>query len=71
MNDSHPMLRWAEENGKTVRELAEVAGCSDSHLRNILAGRREAKLSGAKRLSEFSGGAVPMDAFVRTEEARA
>jgi transcriptional regulator with XRE-family HTH domain len=71
MNDSHPMLRWAEENGKTVRELAEVAGCSDSHLRNILAGRREAKLSLAKRLSEFSGGVVPMDAFVRAEEARA
>lgn len=67
------MLRWAGENGKTVKELAEVAGVSDSHLRNILAGRREAKLSVAKRLSEFSGGAVPMDAFLRSdaEEARA
>ena len=67
------MLRWAGENGKTVKELAEIAGVSDSHLRNILAGRREAKLSVAKRLSEFSGGAVPMDAFLRpeAEEARA
>lgn len=71
MADSHPMLRWAEENGKTVGDLAEAAGCSASHMRNIFAGRREASLRMARRLSEFSGGAVPMDAFVLPEEARA
>ncbi|MBN9007281.1 MAG: helix-turn-helix transcriptional regulator [Rhizobiales bacterium] len=73
MNDSHPMAQWAERNGKTVKELAEAARCSDSHMRNILAGRKEASLRAAKRLSELSGGEVPMGAFVlaATEEARA
>lgn len=68
MSDSHPMLRWAAENGKTVKELAAAAGCSDSHMRNIFAGRKEASLRMAARLSEFSGGAVPMAAFLRSEE---
>lgn len=66
------MLRWAGENGKTVKDLAEAAGCSGAHLRNIFAGRREASLLLAKRLSDFSDGAVPMDAFLKpeSEEAR-
>lgn len=67
------MLRWAEENGMTVRQLAEAADCSGAHLRNVFAGRREASLGLAKRLSELSRGKVPMDAFLRpeSEEARA
>jgi hypothetical protein len=73
MSDSHPMLVWAGENGTTVEQMAEAASCSGAHLRNIFAGRKEASLRLAKRLSEFSGGAVPMDAFLRpdTEEAHA
>lgn len=70
-SDSHPMLAWASENGKTIAELATAAGCSDSHLRNIFAGRKEASLGLAKRLSDFTGGVVPMDAFCRPEEVRA
>ena len=68
---SHPMLRWAETNEMTVKQLAEAAECSDAHLRNIFAGRKEASLGLAKRLSEISGGTVPMDAFLKpiAEEA--
>ncbi|ARQ01911.1 helix-turn-helix domain-containing protein [Pseudorhodoplanes sinuspersici] len=69
MTESHPMLRWADENGKTVADMATAGGCSESHLRNIFAGRKEASLGLAKRLSEFSGGVVPMDAFLRPEPA--
>jgi transcriptional regulator with XRE-family HTH domain len=65
------MALWADTNGMTIAQLAEAAGCSDSHLRNIFAGRKEASLGLAKRLSELSGGSVPMDAFLRPEEARA
>ena len=56
----------------TVKQLAEAAKCSDAHLRNIFAGRREASLKTASRLSALSGGAVPMEAFVmpELEEAR-
>lgn len=59
------MLAWAERNGKTVPEVAAAGECSESHLRNIFAGRKEASLGLAKRLSEFSGSEVPMDAFLR------
>jgi hypothetical protein len=56
----------------TVKQLADEADCSDTHLRNIFAGRKDASLSLAKRLSEISGRAVPMDAFLRSEpEVRA
>lgn len=56
----------------TVRQLAEAVGISDAHLRNIFAGRKEASLGLAKRLSEVSEGTVPMDAFLRpvADEAR-
>jgi plasmid maintenance system antidote protein VapI len=68
----HPMLRWAASNDMSVKQIADAADCSDAHLRNICAGRKEASLGLAKRLSEVSGGAVPMDAFLRpvADEAR-
>lgn len=71
MSESHPMVRWADTKGMTVAQLAEAADCSDSHLRNIFAGRKEASLGLAKRLSELSGGEVPMDAFLKPEAAGA
>ncbi|MES5483624.1 hypothetical protein QMZ05_12770 [Bradyrhizobium sp. INPA03-11B] len=57
----------------TVEQLAESADCSPAHLRNIFAGRKEASLRLAHRLSELSGGVVAMDAFLKpdSEEARA
>ena len=66
---SHPMERWADDHGMSVKELAEAADCSEWHLRNLFAGRKDASLKLAKRLSEISGGVVPMDAFLN--EARA
>lgn len=69
MSDSHPMAAWGERNGITVPQIAASAGCSVGHLRNIFAGRKEASLGLAKRLSELSGGEVPMDAFLRPETA--
>jgi len=69
MSDLHPMLRWANGKGMTVSVLAATVGCSEWHLRNIFAGRKEASLGLAKRLSEVSGSEVPMDAFLRPREA--
>ena len=71
MSDLHPMLRWADENGRSVGELAVAVDCSEWHLRNIFAGRKEASLGLAKRLSDVSGGSVPMEAFLKPEGARA
>lgn len=71
MSKPHPISRWAERNGLTISEVAKSAGCSEWHLRNIIAGRKEASLGLAKRLSDLSGGKVRMDAFLRPAEARA
>ncbi len=71
MSEHHPMLRWATSNEMPISALADAAGCSGAHLRNIFAGRKEASLGLAKRLSEISGGSVPMDAFLRPEPAEA
>jgi plasmid maintenance system antidote protein VapI len=65
------MVRWAEANGKTVKELAAAVERSDAHLRNIFAGRKGASLALARRLSSLSGGVVPMDAFLRPESIEA
>lgn len=62
------MLRWAEGAEMSVAAVAGAAGCSEWHLRNIFAGRKEASLGLAKRLSDLSGGAVPMDAFLKPAE---
>lgn len=67
MSEVHPLLRWAEAREMSVKQLALAADCSDAHLRNIFAGRKEASLGLAKRLSVISGGAVPMDAFLKPE----
>lgn len=62
---THRMLRWSVANGMTIDELAEAADCSANHLRNIFAGRKEASLRLAERLSAISGRTVPMDAFLK------
>lgn len=65
MLNDHPILRWAISKGMTVGAVAKAAGCSGPHLYNIIAGRKEASLSLAKRLRDVTGGKVPMDAFLR------
>lgn len=64
----HPMLSWARGRGLSVGEVARAAACSEWHLRNICAGRKEASLALAKRLSVVSNNEVPMDAFLRPRE---
>jgi plasmid maintenance system antidote protein VapI len=62
---THPLLRWAQCKQMTVDDVAAAAGCSPSHIRNICAGRKDASLALAKRLSALSDDEIPMDAFLR------
>ena len=64
----HIMIRWMEIHNKTVDDLAEVAGCTPSHIRNLLAGRKNASLSLAKRLHTYTDRIVPVDAFLMQDE---
>jgi plasmid maintenance system antidote protein VapI len=51
----------------TADEIGEAVGCTGSHIRNILAGRKQASLSLALRLHALSG--VSMESFLKPEEA--
>lgn len=48
-----------------TKALAEGAGCSVAHLRNIRDGRKSASLKLAKRLSDATG--LPMESFLLSE----
>jgi hypothetical protein len=65
MRYDHPMMRWAEKKKISIADLAKFADCSEFHLRNIFAGRKEPSLPLAKTLSDLSKGKVPMHAFLR------
>lgn len=62
---SHPLAQWIKDENATVPAVAEAADCSTAHVRNIIAGRKQASLPLAKRLSEATRFAVPMDAFLK------
>jgi hypothetical protein len=62
------MERWATVHQMPVKRLAEAAGCSGAHLRNIYAWRKEPSLSLAARLSEISG--IEMRAFIKPVDNR-
>jgi len=64
------MESWARAHEMALSAVARAVECSESHLRNIFAGRKEASLGLAKKLSDLSGGSVPMDAFLRQDPAQ-
>lgn len=66
MAATHPLATWAVTASKprTIAFIAGSAGCSESHLRNIIAGRKEPSLGLAKKLSTLTDGVVPIEAFL-------
>jgi len=48
-------------------EFARSIKCSESHLSLIVAGKREPSLALAKRISDRTGGSVPLDALVLSD----
>lgn len=58
---NHPLERYVTKE-KDAAKLAKAANCSIPHLRNICAGRKNASLPLAKRLSDITG--IRMDAFM-------
>jgi transcriptional regulator with XRE-family HTH domain len=64
---THIMRKWAKLHNRHVDEIAEEAGTSNSHLINILAGRRTPSLRLAKKLSDVTHGVVPVDAFLSSD----
>jgi transcriptional regulator with XRE-family HTH domain len=70
MNDSpHPLQAWIAKNTSQAR-FAEAAGLSEPYLSEILSGKKTPSLNMAVKLSEATGGVVPIMAFVGGGGAR-
>jgi len=75
MNTKHPLAVWMDSHKEiTQARLAADSGCSEPHLSLILKGGRGVSMRLAKRLSNATGGEVPLEAFLldaESAEARA
>lgn len=56
------LAKFIEENS-TQRQFAREVGCSESHLSLILSGKSGMSFGMAKRISEATGGKVPVEAL--------
>lgn len=68
-SDSHPLADWIEEHS-TRGEFATAVGCSESHLCNILARRKQPSIELLGRISGVTGNVIGVAAFTAREGAR-
>lgn len=69
MNEApHPLKDWIVAN-TTQAEFARVVGCSGAHLSDLLRRKKSASLRLAAKISRATGGAIPIDVFVKVEAA--
>jgi DNA-binding XRE family transcriptional regulator len=65
---THPLYQWRMQNGhKPLQALAELVGCTQSHLSEIENWKNEPSLDLAARLHRETK--IPMEAFVKRSEA--
>ena len=61
----HELLRrWLETRGWTVADLSRATGLDDGHLSRIVSGSRRAGLLAAHKISEATGGKVPVPSWL-------
>lgn len=58
------MKVWIDANSSQAK-LARELGCSESHLSDVINGKKEPSLKFAARLSAITGGVVPIEAFLK------
>lgn len=63
------LAKWISEN-TTQAKFARDTGCSESHLSLILKGKRGVSFPKARRISEATGGAVPIDVLMTGRASR-
>jgi transcriptional regulator with XRE-family HTH domain len=67
MDVQKQLSAWIAENSTQAR-FARDANCSEATISRILKGDRTPSLRLAKRISQATGGAVPIDALVDESE---
>ncbi len=68
MDSQHPLKTWIDANTSPAKFARDV-GLSESYLSEILSSRKSPSLGLAARLSAATGGAVPIDGFVKKRGA--
>lgn len=66
MDGQQSLSQWIDAN-TTQANFARSVECSQSHLSLVLKGKRGVSLNLAKRISQATGGAVPIDALVKED----
>jgi transcriptional regulator with XRE-family HTH domain len=62
MDEMHPLEVWIAANS-TRPEFARAVECSESHLTNIIAGRRRPSIDLLARIRERTSGAIDLEVF--------
>lgn len=69
MDIRHPLSIWMADHPEfSQSKLAADADCSEPHLSLILQRKRGVSMKLAQRLSVVTGGAVPIEAFLLSEQ---
>jgi transcriptional regulator with XRE-family HTH domain len=67
MDSTHPLAAWIGKHS-TPADFAQAVGCSQSHLHNIITGRKRPSINLLHRIADKTNGRVGLKAF-RTMEA--
>jgi plasmid maintenance system antidote protein VapI len=62
MNQLHPLKTWIDRNTSQA-QFARDVGCSESHISDVLKGKKRVSLDLAIKMSEATGRAVSVDAI--------
>lgn len=66
----HPLQQWAERQGMSTRQLAELIGCSRMTVSGIINGFRPVSLRLIKRIYHVTGGEVAPNDILAAEIVR-
>jgi transcriptional regulator with XRE-family HTH domain len=67
-HDQHPLARWIGRHS-TQADFARDVGCSESHLANLIAGRKRPSINLLDRIIARTKGRVGIAAFTTMEAA--
>lgn len=60
----HPLIEYASRTGRTTTDIAKAAGVSRMTIYRLLNGSQNATIDLLQRVSDATGGEVPVDAFL-------
>lgn len=68
MTTPSPLAKWIEDNAPSKAQFCRDSGICESHLSLFLRGKRGVSFRMAKRISEATQGAIPIEILVREKD---